>query len=77
MGLLLCLSFRIYHSSFTFLWILGSVGYFFFPFCGTVMLKALKYEPLLNSKLYTKQLIEIPSKTALAKPCLHAAFQTR
>lgn len=48
---------------------LGFSGLFLLPLCGTVMLTALKYQPLLNSKLYTKQLIKIPSKTALAKPC--------
>lgn len=47
----------------------GFSGLFLLPLCGTVMLMALKYEPLLNSKVYTKQLIKIPSKTALAKPC--------
>lgn len=47
----------------------GFSGLFLLPFCGTLMPRALKYEPLLNPKLYTKQLIKIPSKTALAKPC--------
>lgn len=77
MGLPLCLSFRIYRSSFTFFMDVGFSGLFFLPLCGTVMLMPLKYEPLLNSKLYTKQLIKIPSKTALAKSCLCAAFQPR